>query len=527
MAPSKKSAKHRKKRAPAVQLPDKVLAMIFSFLDPFELLGCGATRVCRQWHQVLEEEPRLWQHVVADLPGCRHPGHDHDKGPVLRQLKYILARSGDLPLYLRIHGVDRRDQILYMIQRNIHRIRSLKIMLTGKGSHVKHFIAHLVWPAPILECFELTYDIHEMHVRTTVPVGIFAGQAPRLRRLALDLTFSIDQPVPAFASVTSFSCAPDPVHPDYTAKCLPSLRHVMFGGAPENLHWLPGNGFGPGTLREIEFDFLVAPRDHVFDNPMVPSLLEFSRVAYASGITRLTYRCASPGDQIFLTTRFQQLLGPITALEMTFGGYAFQEVFDVIELGLGLKCSDASGRSFEIATPAHAPLPSWKALSLGVFHGLTRFSFCEKTMPVLQDSRLRALPIPMPQLRELSVFVVPTSLRNSSALFDIKGFRAPSMGPKIIQAPLLETLSFLRNPARPWWGGHWHGAQTIKTYCPIDGEPCDVSAKSVSSFIRTRLGYSASLLARVSINRDITLSEGFHSPPADAIRSLTESLEYV
>ena len=84
----------------------------------------------------------------------------------------------------------------------------------------------------------------------------------------------------------------------------------------------------------------------------------------------------------------------------------------------------------------------------------------------------------------------------------------------------------MEHDARPWWSSETYGYNNIKSYTVVSHEPRDISAESVSAFIRHKLVYDAHTLQRLVLGRRVTLSEGLYSADAYGLRTLVHSLEY-
>ncbi|TFY66518.1 hypothetical protein EVG20_g4573 [Dentipellis fragilis] len=238
-------------------------------LPPAALLS----HVCTRWRDACLDDHRLWNWIPHMIRG--------------KWAFEFAARSGDSPLTILFHlekGPNSPMSMTQLVLRVMHRIRSLWV--TGDLDELQNFCDMLVdWPAPLLEDMHFSRFVAKMSdivpgIAVTLPIGIFAHSAPRLRSVNLHRAQLAGVPVPAFAHVTTLSlglCTADDI-----LRLLQYTPHLQVLGCDEMVNPLSsltsfpyGEHVNMPELRELRLR-AITPTDiiKVFDALVAPSLQE-------------------------------------------------------------------------------------------------------------------------------------------------------------------------------------------------------------------------------------------------------------
>jgi hypothetical protein len=161
----------RNELAPACRLPPELLCIIFNVLRRSWNLWTRTTHVCRRWRAAALDCGPLW----ASISTRQSP----------REVAAFLERSGNAGLHAHLDLWDRKLCALQHINRSMERIQSLDVDVTAsfmQGAHSHLFTI----PAWGLETMFASTDGRLTHDhRVDFPADMFAGDAPRLRRISL------------------------------------------------------------------------------------------------------------------------------------------------------------------------------------------------------------------------------------------------------------------------------------------------------------------------------------------------------
>ncbi|TFY57032.1 hypothetical protein EVG20_g8697, partial [Dentipellis fragilis] len=234
------------------------------------------THVSRRWRTMALQIAPLWTTIYADLSA---PGTQE-----------MLARSKGLPLDVQIdlkHAYAIPDAVAQSMSRTVHlnlKVRDAK-GLEKPGSF-------LVIPAPVLETCHLTFM--DDYWWFDLPVGLFAGAAPRLRTLKLDvvklrwasliLSNLVELSVTAH-TITNMSTIP-PSHLDELLEALSRMPNLTSLSLIDCLPHV--------RMADVEFRNVIKPGDTPSKVVRLPSLSTFELRGGATDIAALLPHLSVP-----------------------------------------------------------------------------------------------------------------------------------------------------------------------------------------------------------------------------------------
>lgn len=510
-------------------VPLELFSTIVSLLSTTE--RSRSLAVCRKWRVLLTATAPLWQRLILDL-------HARPDTP----LELLVNYSQALPLDLCITNiyVQHIPALLSALRANMHRIRVLKIWFgefDNPEDELEEFTSALIWPAPVLEVFELGYTGAFQGSRPILlPVNIFARHAPKLEHITMDLVFWFTEYSDAFRRVTSFSAAPGEWDVDESVDMFPALEHLRFCGvwnpvpqAPGVDHLLP-----PDWRRLSSLSFAMR---EFGDDTDVADALAVVRAGCAHGVRNVALRVDAAHAEMLRA--MQDLALAVTALRFTRGGHDFGVQFATsMAIGISVEITDVQGRIFSVGDSWDNRLtPGLEESAVASLLGaldvqslsatLTDLALCASTFDTI---RAHLASITLPHLKCLAVYVLPRAQRHSTSLFASRGPGVQSNTPAdpgtgvFLTAPELCTLRLASHPPFPAWSvgwciGEWRDEVVVE-------DVREVTAASVAEFIRGSIVFDCERLGEIVLDRDVLLSEGLHSKAVDDLRTLTDMLRY-
>jgi len=153
------------------RLTSDILASIFCLVPTRNHADIGS--VCRRWHEVLYQNPRIWS--MIDFKGCYGPPD---------VLKRMLAFSAQAPLYLnlRISSSHHKDSC-QALAANMHRCVTLQVTISHRlPGHAEQYIMHaLRVAAPQLVELRLQDQFGVVQNNDFNTTKLLGGSAPRLQ----------------------------------------------------------------------------------------------------------------------------------------------------------------------------------------------------------------------------------------------------------------------------------------------------------------------------------------------------------
>ncbi|TFY62479.1 hypothetical protein EVG20_g6690 [Dentipellis fragilis] len=230
------------------RMPCEVLGRIFYWLQSCEH-GCygwlRATRVCRLWRVVFLQHPRLW----AQITGARGLGPEGTRAMLSR------AKMAPIQICFGIDDDDTVDVLLDYIPQHMSQIQNLELAHPRFADLLKK----LTQPAPLLEEFSLCAPYGDKPM--TLPLTLFGGDAPRLRRLKTE-HLVVDWTLPILKNLTSLSVDANDVDVPLLLEFLenmPQLEHLGIMAAHPRL-----DGIKAAGERQVPLPHLVSMRLEMF-----------------------------------------------------------------------------------------------------------------------------------------------------------------------------------------------------------------------------------------------------------------------
>ncbi|KZV82777.1 hypothetical protein EXIGLDRAFT_778193 [Exidia glandulosa HHB12029] len=184
---------------PIDRLPTELLSRAIGYLKLNGILRVARSN--RRWRHVALNHPKFWRDVVVDEFG--------DMSLALTKARIAAARRRPLHLdFVHRHQGSRAERILIdIVGPVISHVRILRV--TVNSLYIMTLWRVLMHESPLLEQLEVTLHLddnaHLVEVKNiALPSRVLAGNAPRLRRVALENVFVAYDTPPVLHNVTEF-----------------------------------------------------------------------------------------------------------------------------------------------------------------------------------------------------------------------------------------------------------------------------------------------------------------------------------